>query len=308
MTGTPEPACDTWDAALREAARRLAAAGVEEPVRDARWLAAWAAGVEPGRVTPMRAEPIDAGTRARLDAAVARRAEGRSVAHVTGRKAFWGRELVVSDDTLAPRPETEALVAAALEAPFARALDLGTGTGCIVVTLLAERPDATALATDLSGAALVVAARNAEAHGVAARLELRRADWWGEIGGRFDLIVSNPPYVAEAEMAALAPEVRAEPRLALTPGGDGLGAYRAIVAGLAEHLAPGGRVLLEVGAGQGAAVAGLLDAAGLDGVRLRPDMDGRDRVAEARLAPVGARAEARGRAMATERDPRGDRR
>ena len=175
-------------------------------------------------------------------------------------------------------------MAAALERPFARVLDLGTGTGCLAVTLLAERPEASGVATDLSEAALAVARRNAEAHGVAERLELRHGDWWAPVEGRFDLIVSNPPYVAAAEMAGLAPEVRAEPRLALTPGGDGLGAYRAIADGLLRHLVPGGRALLEIGATQGPAVAAILRAAGLDAVRLRPDMDGRDRVAEAALA------------------------
>ncbi len=278
----------SWDAALRAATRRLASAGVEGPARDARRLAAWAGGVEPGRVTLLRGEPMPPEARARLDAAVAARVSGRSVAHVTGRAAFWGRDFAVTLDTLAPRPETETLIAAALAEPFARVLDLGTGTGCLAVTLLAERPGATGVATDLSGPALAVAARNAAMHGVAARLELRRSDWWEGVGGRFDLIVSNPPYIAEGEVDALAPEVRAEPRLALTPGGDGLGAHRAIAGGLARHLAPGGRALLEFGAGQGAAVAAILRAAGLDAVAISPDMDGRGRVARAHApAPPG---------------------
>ena len=275
----------SWDASLREASRRLAGAGVPEPARDARLLAAWAAGVEPGRVTLLRGEPMAQLLRDRLEAAVEARAGGRSVAHVTGRKAFWGREFLVTDDTLAPRPETEGIVAAALEEPFARVLDLGTGTGCLAVTLLAERPSAGGVATDLSAPALAVARRNAAAHGVADRLELRRGDWWEADSGPFDLVVSNPPYVAEAEMAGLAPEVLAEPRMALTPGGDGLGAHRAIAAGLGRGLAPGGRVLLEIGAGQGGAVAGLLRDAGLDPVRVRPDMDSRDRFVEARRRP-----------------------
>ena len=221
----------------------------------------------------------------RLDAAVDARAGGRSVAHVTGRQAFWGRDFAVTDDTLAPRPETETLVEAALAEPFARVLDLGTGTGCLAVTLLAECPMAQGVATDLSEAALAVAARNAQAHGAAGRLTFVRADWWEGVSGRFDLVVSNPPYVAEAEMASLALEVLREPRLALTPGGDGLEAHRAIAAGLGAHLAPGGRAIVEFGAGQGAAVAAILLAAGLDEVALRPDMDGRDRVALARRGP-----------------------
>ena len=272
----------TWDEALRDAARRLAEAGVDEPMRDARLLAAWAAGVEPGRITLLRGEPMETGARHRLLRAARQRASGRSVAHVTGRRAFWGRAFLVTDDTLAPRPETEGIVAAALEAPFVRLLDLGTGTGCLAVTLLAERPSARGVATDLCPQALDVARRNAAAHGVAGRLDLRPGSWWEPVDGRFDLIVSNPPYVAEAEMAGLPPEVRAEPRMALTPGGDGLGALRAIAAGLGPRLEPGGRVLLEFGAGQGEAVAATLRAVGLDGVRLRPDMDGRDRIAEAK--------------------------
>ena len=219
---------------------------------------------------------------ARLRAAVEARASGRSVAHVTGRQAFWGRDFAVTLDTLVPRPESETLVEAALAEPFARVLDLGTGTGCLAVTLLAERPGAAGVATDLSDAALAVAARNARTHGVSGRLHLLRSDWWEGVEGTFDLVVSNPPYIAEGEMASLAPEVRAEPRMALTPGGDGLGAYRAIVGGLVCHLAPGGRVLLEIGIGQGAAVTALLRAAGLDAVALSPDMDGKDRVAQGR--------------------------
>ena len=271
----------TWTEALRSAARRLGEAGVAEPMRDARLLAAWAAGVEPGRVTLLGPEPMDPAARSRLDAAAAARAGGRSVAHVTGRKAFWGRDFAVTDATLAPRPETEGIVAAALERPFARVLDLGTGTGCLLVTLLAERPEATGLGTDLSPGALAVAGRNARTHGVADRAAFREGDWWAAPEGRFDLVVCHPPYIPEADMPGLGPGVLAEPRMALTPGGDGLGAYRAVAEGLRDALEPGGRVLLEVGAGQAGDVAAILRAAGLDGVLARPDMDGRERVLEA---------------------------
>ena len=278
-----------WSHHLRAAARVLRRAGVADPARDARLLAAAAAGVAPGRVTLIaedRVEPVRAEIFARY---VEARAEGWSVARVVGRKSFWGRDFTVTGDTLEPRPETETLIAEALRGPFERVLDLGTGSGCIAVTLLAERPRARGVATDLSPAALAVAASNARAHGVAPRLSLLRADWWAGVEGRFDLVVSNPPYVAEAEMASLAPEVLAEPRLALTPGGDGLGAYRAIADGLARHLVPGGRALLEIGVGQGPAVLAMLRAAGLDEADLRPDMDGRDRVATAVHRPADRR-------------------
>ena len=135
------------------------------------------------------------------------------------------------------------------------------------------------MATDISGAALAVAAENAARHGVAGRLDLVEADWLGGVAGRYDLVVSNPPYIAEAEMAGLAPEVaRHDPRAALSDGGDGLGAYRGIAGAVVAHLAPGGRVLVEIGAGQGAAVACLFARAGLAEVRILPDLDGRDRV------------------------------
>lgn len=268
----------TWDEALREAAARLGRGGVEGAARDARLLAAHAAGLPPDRVTLMRGEPMAAEARAALAEAVALRLSGLSVARVTGRALFWGRAFAVTADTLAPRPETETLVALALARPWRRLIDLGTGTGCLAVTLLAERPEATAVATDLSQAALDVAAGNAAAHGVADRLTLQRADWWDGVEGRFDLVVSNPPYIAEAEMAGLSREVLAEPRMALTPGGDGLGPHGAIAAGLAAHLRPGGMALMEIGAGQGAAALRAMAQTGLDGAALHADMGGRDRV------------------------------
>ena len=265
-------------------ARRLAAEAlrgrVDDPAADARHLLAFAAGVPRDRLGVLSADPLPPGASERLDGAVASRLSGRSVAHVTGSALFWGRAFRVTDATLAPRPETETLIAAALEAPFAHLADFGTGTGCIGITLLAERPGASGILTDVSPDALAVAEGNAARHGAAARCVL--SDWWEGVRGVFDLVVSNPPYIAEAEMAALSREVLHEPRMALTPGGDGLAAYGAIAAGLPAHLAPGGRVLLEIGPTQAAAVSGLLAAAGLEAVRVRPDMDGRDRVVEAR--------------------------
>lgn len=272
----------TWDEAVRAAAARLAGGGVDGAPRDARLLAAHAAGLAPDRVTLLRGEPVPPGAAVRLEAAVSARLSGLSVAHVTGHALFWGRAFAVTTDTLAPRPETETIVRLALDHPWSRMIDLGAGTGCLAVTLLAERPGATGLAVDLSAPALDVARRNAETHDVADRLTLARADWWGGVEGRFDLVVSNPPYVAEHEMADLPREVLSEPRMALTPGGDGLGAHRAILAALAAHLAPGGLALLEIGATQGPAVLRLSRILGLDCASLHADMDGRDRVVAVR--------------------------
>jgi release factor glutamine methyltransferase len=277
------PGQNTRAALLRGAAARLAEAGVPEPGRDARRLLRWASGLAPADFATALGEPPGPAEAERFRAAVEARAARRPVSQITGLRRFWGREFRVTPEVLDPRPETEALVAAALEEPFSRVLDLGTGSGCILLTLLAERQEATGLGTDAGAAALAVARENAERLGLGARAEFREADWLDGVAGRFDLVVSNPPYVAEAEMAALAPEVRLhEPRAALTPGGDGLDAYRRIAAGLPRVLAPGARVLLETGPAQGPAVARLLARAGLLPGPIRADLDGRPRVVTAR--------------------------
>ena len=207
------------------------------------------------------------------------------MAQILGEREFWGRAFRVTPDVLDPRPETETLVEAALGGPPAgRLLDLGTGSGCLLVTLLAEWPEATGVGVDVSPAALAVARENAERHGVEERATFHRGDWCAGLEGRFDLIVSNPPYIADDELAQLAPEVREhEPRLALAGGPDGLDAYRRLAPELPRLLSPGGRVLLEVGAGQAAAVVTILDEAGLAVGGIRCDLGGHGRVVEASL-------------------------
>lgn len=255
-----------------EARTRLAAAGVADPGGDATRLRRAADGA------------------AAFAAMVERRARREPVSHILGRRAFWRHNFLVTAEVLDPRPETETLVQAALAAPFGRVLDLGTGSGCILLSLLAERTAATGLGTDLSVAALAVARRNAAATGVGARAAFLLSDWLERVEGSFDLIVSNPPYVAAAEMPGLAPEVRDwEPHLALTPGGDGLDAYRAIVRDAPGHLAPGGRLIVEIGPTQAAAVSALFARAGLAAVSTLRDLDGRDRVIVAEKSCDGRR-------------------
>ncbi len=269
----------TATALIAAATARLAAAAVDDPAADARRLLAFAMGREPARLTFVLADPVAPEVAARFDALIARRALREPVAQITGLRAFWKAEFRVTRDTLDPRPDTETLVAAALEQPFRRVLDLGTGTGCILMSLLMDRPEATGLATDISPAALAVAQDNALRLGLGARAELILSDWFGAVTGRFDLIVSNPPYIAADEMAALAPEVRDwEPHGALTPGGDGLAPYRIITEGAGAHLGAGGRLMVEIGPTQGAAVAAMFTAAGFDHVAVLRDFDGRDRV------------------------------
>lgn len=269
--------------ALRAAVERLKAAGIEDAPRDARRLLAHAMKIAPDRVTLHLADTLDTGMDAAYDAALAARAARQPVSQITGWRDFYGHRFRVTPDTLDPRPETEILVAAALERPFVKMLDLGTGTGCILLSCLAGMPFASGTGTDLSEAALAVAAGNAENLGLQARARFLRSDWFAAVPGKFDLIASNPPYIAEAEMPGLSPEVRDwEPRAALTPGGDGLDAYRTIAAGAGARLMPGGRLILEIGPTQAGAVVALLDAAGFAGPNVRSDLDGRDRVVEAR--------------------------
>ncbi|MDO5613914.1 MAG: peptide chain release factor N(5)-glutamine methyltransferase [Paracoccus sp. (in: a-proteobacteria)] len=266
----------TIRAALEGAARDLRAAGVADPMGDARRLMAAALGVDPGRVLLMAGDTLTPDQQARFDGFAAQRAGRQPVAQITGTRAFWKHDFHVTPDTLDPRPETETLVAAALDRPWRSVLDLGTGTGAILISLLAERRGAHGLGVDLSPAALQVAQGNAARIGV--RADFAPSDWFSAVSGRFDLIVSNPPYIAASEMPGLSPEVRDwEPHLALTDGADGLGAYRAIAAGAAAHLTPGGAVLVEIGPTQAAAVSALFAAAGAK-ARVLADLDGRDRV------------------------------
>lgn len=275
---------------LAQAVARLRQAGVADPARDARLLLAHALELPADRLTLHLDDTPDASRRAAFAAAIEARAARQPVSQIIGGRWFWGRWFRVTRDVLDPRPETETLIAAALEAPFTRVLDLGTGSGAILLTLLSEAPQAAGLGVDLSEAALAVARQNAEGLGLQARARLCPSDWFSAVGGRFDLIVSNPPYIGADEMPGLAPETRDwEPHLALTPGGDGLDAYRRIAAGLRAHLAPGGRVLLEIGPRQADAVSALLRAAGLEQIAIRQDLDGRARVVTARCPQDEAR-------------------
>ncbi|PZX17511.1 [protein release factor]-glutamine N5-methyltransferase [Palleronia aestuarii] len=269
---------------LREGAAALARAGIEGAPRDARHLLAFAAGISRDRLTLVADEPATPDIVTRFDAAIARRAARCPVSRILGRRDFFGREFEITEDVLDPRPETESLVLLALERRPRRILDLGTGSGCLLATIVAETSGATGLGTDISDAALDVARRNAAAVGVADRTEWRLSDWFGAVTGRFDLVVSNPPYIAAADLPGLAEEVRDhDPFGALSPGEDALAAYRAILSGARHHLDPDGALLVEIGAEQGADVVQLFRTAGFGSVAIHPDLDGRDRVVSGRL-------------------------
>lgn len=271
--------------ALAAAAARLLAAGVPDPARDARMLLAHAASVDAARITLIAPEDLAPDIEERFDQLVSLRAVRVPVSHLIGEREFYGRRFKVSADVLDPRPETETLIEAALAEPFGSVLDLGTGSGCILVTLLAERPHAVGMGVDLSEAACLQASANAVLHDVSPRADIRKSDWFSAVEGQFDLIVSNPPYVSRDEMDAVQPEVaRHEPRMALTDDKDGMSAYREIAARAQMSLAPGGRVLVEIGATQAEPVVEIFARTGWAALEVIPDLDGRDRVVRARIA------------------------
>ena len=270
--------------AMVTATARLRAAGVEDPARDARVLLAHAARIEASRVTLIAPEELAPDIAERYDQLISLRAIRVPVSHLLGEREFYGRRFRVSNDVLDPRPETEALIEAALSEPFDHVLDLGVGSGCILITLLAERTSATGVGADLSEAACLQTSANAVQHKVQDRVQVVQSNWFSTIQGKFDLIVSNPPYISLSEMTGLSPEVREhEPRMALTDEGDGLSAYRHIAADAPDFLLPGGRLLVEIGPAQARQVSALFDASGLSDIRIIPDLDGRDRVVGARL-------------------------
>ena len=261
-----------------EAELRLA--GIGDPMRDARWIVADVLGRDSGTLRLFPEILISETELATIQECIRARTLGQPVAQIIGKREFWGRDFRVSSDTLDPRPETEQIIAAALGGPPpTRILDLGTGTGCLLLTLLAEFPDAIGIGTDISDAALSVAEENAATHRLDDRATFVNADWLTGVEGQFDLIVSNPPYIPEADMGALDRDVRDwEPHLALTPGGDGLDSYRRIASAIATVAAPNSRAILEFGAGQETAVAEIFATLPDCFIRLLSDMDGRDRV------------------------------
>ncbi|MFI4987116.1 MAG: peptide chain release factor N(5)-glutamine methyltransferase [Alphaproteobacteria bacterium] len=273
----------TCRAALSEAVALLAEAGIAEARLDGRLLLCQATGrsLEGLLADPERA--LSAAERQHFAGLVARRARREPLAHIRGSREFWSLPFRVTAATLVPRPASETLVEAALalvadrHAPL-RVLDLGTGCGCLLLALLAELCAAVGIGVELSEPACRVARDNAAALGLASRAAFLVGNWHAALAGRFDLVLSNPPYVREGAIAELMPEVASfEPRAALSGGVDGLAAYRALAPGLQRLLAPGGRVVLELGAGQGDGVAGIMTEAGLQEKTRRMDLAGIER-------------------------------
>ena len=271
--------------ALRRIGSRLAPAGIAEPRREARLLLAAATGLSPAELVAEPKRPLDEAAAGRL-AELARRRESREpLSRILGRREFWSLSFALGPETLDPRPDSETLIEAALawlgprrgraEGPTLKILDLGTGTGCLLLALLSELPRAEGLGIDAQPGAVAVARANAETLGLGARARFRTGDWGRGIGQRFDIILCNPPYVPAAEIDQLEPEVaRFDPWLALSGGSDGLDSYRALALQLPDLLAEEGGAFIELGFGQVAAATRLFEAGGLQAVDCRSDLAG----------------------------------
>ena len=260
---------------LREATSLLRAADVPEARREAGSLLSFVIGRDRTFLISHAEDPIDEPDQARFLEAVARRAAGEPLQYITGVQDFFGREFRVTTDTLIPRPETELLVEAALEviAEGASICDVGTGSGCIAVTLLCERTDARAVAVDISEAALAVAAENAQRHGVSDRIVFEVSDCFENVNGAFDLIVSNPPYVSADALPGLQREVRDhEPLVALSPGDDGLSVIRRLLTDAPQFLKNSGYLIMEIGFDQGEKVQEIIDPNVWHLIEIRPDL------------------------------------
>lgn len=286
MKGAAAPALTsstTRGAALAAVRSGLSDAGIEDAALDARVLLCAVLGINAVTLAAHPEAPLGVeGARAAAEA-MRRRLSREPVARILGRREFWGMELELSPDTLVPRADTETIVATALRhlpgrnRPLALA-DLGTGSGCLLLALLRELPQAHGLGIDRSADALATARRNAHRNGVGARAFFAASDWTAAVGGGFHLLVANPPYIPSGDIAGLAPEVRDhDPRAALDGGADGLAAFRAILADASRVVAPGGLIVLEIGFDQGRTVPALAVQEGYTIVEVACDLAGRSR-------------------------------
>ena len=283
--------------AVHQAGERLAAAGIAEPRRDARLLVCRLLGGGPELLLSRPERELSGAECRRIEAAVARRAAREPVSRILGEREFWSLPFGLNAATLDPRPDSETLVEAVLAEIADRAaplslLDLGTGSGCLLLALLSELPGAEGTGIDISAAAVEQAAVNAGRLGLADRTHILRHSWsdgLASLGAAWDVIVSNPPYIAAGAIAGLDPEVAGyDPRAALDGGADGLDAYRVLIPAAAAVLKPGGLLALEIGIGQAAAVESLLAAAGLKPLRRACDLAGVERCLLAAKARNGA--------------------
>lgn len=264
---------------------KLRECGISDPVRDARLLLADCLELRTQNLNLLNDSNISEIKISKFWRMVKERCKRKPVSKILGYRSFWGRDFEINENVLDPRGDTETLIELILDCKFENMLELGTGSGAIAITVLAERPEVTCVATDISEYALKTASTNSKRHGVESRLKLLHSNWFEKISGSFDVIVSNPPYISSEEYAQLSAEVvKYDPKISLTLGGDGLEAYREILSQALEKLSKNGHIFLEIGYTQANAVGHLFREAGFQQIKVHKDLGSRDRVISAKAS------------------------
>ena len=264
---------------------KLRECGISDPVRDARLLLADCLELRSQNLNLLDNSCISEIKISKFWRMINERCKRKPVSKILGYRSFWGRDFEINENVLDPRGDTETLIELILDCNFENMLELGTGSGAIAITILAERPEVTCVATDISQYALNTARTNSKRHGVQSRLKLLYSNWFDKISGSFDIIVSNPPYISSKEYAQLSAEVlKYDPKISLTLGGDGLEAYREILSQALEKLSKNGHIFLEIGYTQANAVGHLFKEAGFQQIKVHKDLGSRDRVISAKAS------------------------
>ncbi len=264
---------------------KLRECGISDPIRDARLLLADCLELRTQNLNLLNDSYISEIKISKFWRMVKERCKRKPVSKILGYRSFWGRDFEINENVLDPRGDTETLIELILDCKFDNMLELGTGSGAIAITVLAERPEVTCVATDISEYALKTASKNSKRHGVENRLKLLHSNWFEKISGSFDVIVSNPPYISSEEYAQLSAEVvKYDPKISLTLGGDGLEAYREILSRALEKLSKNGHIFLEIGYTQANAVEHLFREAGFQQIKVHKDLGSRDRVISAKAS------------------------
>ena len=264
---------------------KLRECGISDPVRDARLLLADCLELRTQNLNLLDNSCISEIKISKFWRMINERCKRKPVSKILGYRSFWGRDFEINENVLDPRGDTETLIELILDCNFENMLELGTGSGAIAITVLAERPEVTCVATDISQYALDTARTNSKRHGVQSRLKLLYSNWFDKVSGSFDIIVSNPPYISSKEYAQLSAEVlKYDPKISLTLGGDGLEAYREILSQALEKLSKNGHIFLEIGYTQANAVGHLFKEAGFQQIKVHKDLGSRDRVISAKAS------------------------
>ena len=264
---------------------KLRECGISDPIRDARLLLADCLELRTQNLNLLDDSRISEIKISKFWRMIKERCKRKPVSKILGYRSFWGRDFEINENVLDPRGDTETLIELILDCNFENMLELGTGSGAIAITVLAERPEVTCVATDISRYALKTARTNSKRHGVESRLKLLYSNWFDKISGSFDMIVSNPPYISSKEYAQLSAEVvKYDPKISLTLGGDGLEAYREILSQALEKLSKNGHIFLEIGYTQANAVGHLFREAGFQQIKVHKDLGSRDRVISAKAS------------------------